>query len=79
MSARQTASSAAACSAETVEWRRHSLVAAGFAAELAAELARGGDIDLHAVLDLIDRGCPPNLAARILAPLERSTTGRCSR
>jgi hypothetical protein len=27
-------------------------------------------MDLHALLELVDRGCPPALAARILAPLE---------
>jgi hypothetical protein len=28
-------------------------------------------MDLHALLGLVDRGCPPDLAARILAPLDR--------
>jgi hypothetical protein len=32
-------------------------------------LAEDCAIDLHAVLELVDRGCPPTLAARILAPL----------
>jgi hypothetical protein len=32
-------------------------------------LAVDGDVDLHDMLNLIDRGCPPRLAARILAPL----------
>jgi hypothetical protein len=27
-------------------------------------------MDLHALIELIERGCPPELAARILAPLE---------
>lgn len=79
MTARRATSSAAVCSADIVEWRYHRLVAAGFAGDLAAALARGRDIDLHAVLDLVDRGCPPDLAARILAPLDSSTPGRCSR
>jgi hypothetical protein len=52
-----------------VEWRRSQLAGAGFSAELAAELAENCGIDLHAVLELTDRGCPPALAARILAPL----------
>ncbi len=52
-----------------MRWRRGQLVAAGFAADLADRLARDCGIDLHALLDLIDRGCPPELAARILAPL----------
>jgi hypothetical protein len=53
-----------------VGWRRGRLLAAGFVPELAARLARDCRIDLHSVVDLIDRGCSPALAARILAPLE---------
>jgi hypothetical protein len=53
-----------------IGWRRGRLAAAGFAPELAAKLARDCRIDLHAVLELTDRGCPPALAARILAPLD---------
>jgi len=51
-------------------WRRKQLRRAGFDHALAAELAADGAIDLHALLELRDRGCPPELAARILAPLE---------
>lgn len=53
-----------------VEWRRDRLLAAGFGFKLASDLAGDRRIDLHAVLGLIDRGCAPPLAARILAPLE---------
>ena len=53
-----------------VGWRRGRLVAAGFAPDLAARLAGDCRIDLHAVLELIDRGCPAVLAARILAPID---------
>ena len=42
---------------------------AGFSARLAHRLARDGDVDLHDLLRLVDRGCAPELAARILAPL----------
>lgn len=56
---------------EVVEWRRGRLLAAGFDGELATQLADDCGIDLHAVLDLVDRGCPPALAARILEPLDR--------
>jgi hypothetical protein len=59
--------------ADVVRWREDRLVAAGFAGELAGELARSRQVDLHAVLDLVDRGCPPPLAARILAPLNDPT------
>ena len=51
------------------DWRRRRLVAAGFDAPLAAWVAYSG-IDLHELLVLVDRGCPPHLAARILAPLD---------
>jgi hypothetical protein len=52
------------------EWRRRRLIAAGFAAPLAAQLAHDEAVDLHELLVLLDRGCPPQLAARILAPLD---------
>jgi hypothetical protein len=54
---------------EIADWRRDVLLRAGFSTRLADELAREGRIDLHDLLKLIDRGCPPDLAARILAPL----------
>jgi hypothetical protein len=52
------------------QWRRRRLERAGFDAALAEKLAGDRRFDLHAVLELVDRGCPPELAARILAPLE---------
>lgn len=54
----------------TAGWRRDQLRAAGFAVELADRLAGDRRYDLHAVLELVDRGCAPALAARILAPLD---------
>lgn len=51
------------------DWRRQVLRQAGFQEELAVRLADDGGIDLHDLLALTDRGCPPELAARILAPL----------
>jgi hypothetical protein len=50
-------------------WRRNVLEQAGFQQGLARELAAAADVDLHSLLNLVDRGCPPELAARILAPL----------
>jgi hypothetical protein len=70
MKARRTTPEAVAQVSPVVEWRRSRLVDAGFGAELAAELARDCGVDLHAMLELTDRGCPPALAARILAPLD---------
>jgi hypothetical protein len=51
-------------------WRRERLVAAGFDRDHARQLAEGGRYDLHALLELVDRGCPPHLAERIAAPLD---------
>ena len=51
-------------------WRARRLRSAGFPAELAEWLAGEARVDLHALLELVDRGCPPHLAARILAPLD---------
>ena len=53
-----------------VAWRREELARAGFPLPLAARLARDGRYDLHRLLELVGRGCPPELAVRILAPLE---------
>jgi hypothetical protein len=53
-----------------VLWRASRLRDAGFTPRLADTLARDCAYDLHAVLELVDRGCPADLAARILAPLD---------
>ena len=53
-----------------VLWRTSRLREAGFSPQLADTLARDCAYDLHAVLGLVDRGCPAELAARILAPLD---------
>ncbi|MGE5291854.1 MAG: hypothetical protein ACM3ML_32600 [Micromonosporaceae bacterium] len=50
-------------------WRLKRLLAAGFSQPLAMRLATTPGADLHALLDLVDRGCPPDLAARILDPV----------
>lgn len=55
---------------EWVRWRARRLQSAGFPPDLARRLASARQIDLHELLELVDRGCPPELAARILAPLE---------
>jgi hypothetical protein len=54
-----------------VLWRTRRLRQAGFGAQLAGALARDCAYDLHEVLSLVDRGCPPDLAAHILAPLDQ--------
>jgi hypothetical protein len=55
---------------EVVDWRRDRLVESGFALPLAARVAKDARYDLHALIELADRGCRPELAVRILAPLE---------
>jgi hypothetical protein len=50
-------------------WRRTILLQAGFRGDLVRQIAADPGYDLHELLNLIDRGCPPQLAARILAPL----------
>jgi hypothetical protein len=51
-------------------WRREQLVASGFPLPLAKRLAADDRYDLHALIELTEQGCPPQLAERILAPLE---------
>ncbi len=55
---------------DVTAWRAERLRAAGFDAGLAERLARQCGYDLHALIELVERGCPPELAVRILAPLE---------
>jgi hypothetical protein len=55
---------------QVVSWRREQLVGTGFPLPLADRLARDSRYDLHAVIQLVERGCPPDLAVRILAPIE---------
>jgi hypothetical protein len=50
-------------------WRRCRLLEAGFPAALAESVAGDPRFDLHALLQLVDRGCPPVLAVRIVSPL----------
>jgi hypothetical protein len=56
---------------DVVSWRRDRLVAAGFSLPAAARLAADPRSDVHELTDIVERGCSPELAERILAPLER--------
>lgn len=56
--------------AELVSWRCAYLVEAGLDDALASAVAADPRWDLHALLELLERGCPPALAARILAPAD---------
>ncbi len=51
-------------------WRREQLTESGFPLTLAARLAGDARYDLHALIELVERGCRPELAARIVAPLD---------
>jgi hypothetical protein len=54
-----------------IAWRTRRLEMAGVPPTLAAQLARTDEIDLHELLGLLDRGCRPDLAVRILAPIDK--------
>jgi hypothetical protein len=52
---------------EQVErWRAQELERAGYSADVASELAMRADVDLHRAIELLQRGCSPELAADIL-------------
>jgi hypothetical protein len=52
---------------ERVErWRAEVLERAGFDVDSAQELASRPDVDLHRAIELIESGCEPDLALRIL-------------
>jgi hypothetical protein len=47
-------------------WRMEELERAGYSLDAAAALAARHDIDLHTATDLVERGCPADIAVRIL-------------
>jgi hypothetical protein len=58
---------------DLLDWRRRQLRISGFPDGLAAEIAGDRRYDLHALIELTERGCPPELAVRILAPLRNAS------
>ena len=60
---------------DVIAWRACRLREAGFPPSLADEVA-AQRVDLHALLQLVDAGCPPDLAARILSPLDTTVRSR---
>jgi hypothetical protein len=53
---------------ERVErWRTSELMRVGFPGDDAVALAARLDVDLHQAIELVQRGCPPQLAIRILS------------
>jgi hypothetical protein len=53
-----------------VSWRRNQLLQAGLPLAVATTVASTPLYDVHEVVSLIGRGCAPELAVQILAPLE---------
>jgi hypothetical protein len=52
---------------ERVErWRAEELARAGYEPVDALELAARPDVDLHQAIELVERGCPVELAVQIL-------------
>ena len=47
-------------------WRHEEIERAGYAPAEAAQLAARHDVDLHLAVGLLERGCEPALAVRIL-------------
>ena len=56
-----------------VAWRRDQLTDSGFSPSLATRIAGDSRYDLHALIELTERGCAPEFAVRILAPLEEES------
>jgi hypothetical protein len=54
---------------DVIAWRRAQLLRSGFPQPLATWVARDGRYDLHRLIELVESGCPPELALRILEPL----------
>ena len=47
-------------------WRLDELLRAGYPEDAAREFAARLDVDLHSAVELVERGCPADIAARIL-------------
>lgn len=48
-----------------ISWRLHVLLGVGYPVQV-AELVAESDVDLHEAVELVEAGCPPATAARIL-------------
>ena len=55
---------------DVIAWRRAQLLRAGFSQRVATRLAHDGRYDLHRLIELVENGCPHDLALEILAPIE---------
>lgn len=69
-----TATRLAGEGARVAAWRRERLLGIGFAPGLADGLAHEFRIDLHDLIDLVERGCSPELAVRCASSLHSTWT-----
>jgi hypothetical protein len=60
---------------QLVDWRRRYLAGVGVDPALASTVSADLRWDLNALLQLLERGCPGHLAARILAPIDEEQSG----
>ena len=51
---------------QILDWRFEQLLCAGYERRQARVLSQRLEVDLHGAVDLVRRGCPPELALRIL-------------
>jgi hypothetical protein len=51
---------------QVVSWRLTTLLAAGYERPDARKIAESLEVDLHAAVELVRRGCPHQTAVRIL-------------
>jgi hypothetical protein len=58
---------------QLLTWRRDQLAASGFPLPLASRIARDSRYDIHTLIELVERGCPADLAVRIVAPLDEGS------
>jgi hypothetical protein len=57
---------------DVADWRERCLEAAGFDEATAVLVAGDCGFDVHGLMTLVESGCPPHLAVRILAPIDGS-------
>jgi hypothetical protein len=51
---------------KVARWRAEALERAGYDGASARELATRPEVDLHRAIALVEQGCPPEIALRIL-------------
>jgi hypothetical protein len=51
---------------QILDWRFEQLLCVGYGRRQARVLSQRFEVDLHGAVDLVRRGCPPELALKIL-------------